>query len=124
MLVWLAYYPELWNYDPWQVLQFTQNDYNKHHPLIHTVFLGFCYSVGLVLAYHNPHLTDLTIRFLYAALFCHAWQMFRFTGTAEEQTQAAGELRPLLHKLAKTGRNAIFSAHHTASSDTRSNSAS
>lgn len=69
-------------------------------------------------------LSVITIRFLYAALFCYAWQMFRFTGTAEEQTWAAGELRPLLHKLAKTGRDAIFPAHHTASSDTRSNSAS
>lgn len=46
ILVWAAYYPGLWNYDPWQVLQFSGNDYNKHHPLIHTVLLGLCYSVG------------------------------------------------------------------------------
>lgn len=47
LFVWATYYPGLWNYDPWQVLQFTGNDYNKHHPLIHTVLLGFCYSVGV-----------------------------------------------------------------------------
>lgn len=37
----------MWNYDPWQVWQFTGRDYNKHHPLIHTVLLGSCYSIGL-----------------------------------------------------------------------------
>lgn len=47
MLVWLAYYPGLWNYDPYQVSQFLNKDYNKHHPLIHTILLGFCYSTGL-----------------------------------------------------------------------------
>lgn len=46
LLVWLAYYPGLWSYDPWQVNQVLNHDYNKHHPLIHTILLGVCYSVG------------------------------------------------------------------------------
>lgn len=47
LLVWLAYYPGLWSYDPWQVDQFLDHDYNKHHPLLHTLLLGVCYAAGL-----------------------------------------------------------------------------
>lgn len=75
MLVWLAYYPGLWNYDPWQVWQFTQNDYNKHHPLIHTVFLGFCYSVGLGGGNCNAGviLYDFVQMFLMAGIFAFTY---------------------------------------------------
>lgn len=45
--VWLAYYPGLWNYDPWQAWEFVNKNYGRFHPLIHTLLLGFCYSVGL-----------------------------------------------------------------------------
>ncbi len=45
--VWLAYYPGLWNYDPGQAWEFVNKRYGKHHPLIHTLLLGFCYSIGL-----------------------------------------------------------------------------
>lgn len=50
--VWLSYYPGLWNYDVrrqlWEFMG-VKEDYplSKHHPLIHTLFLGGCYSVGL-----------------------------------------------------------------------------
>ncbi len=47
MIIWLAYYPGLWNYDIYQVDQFISGNYSKHHPLIHTILLGFCYSIGL-----------------------------------------------------------------------------
>ncbi len=46
-LVWLAYYPGLWSYDPWQVDQFLEHDYDKHHPLLHTLLLGACYTFGV-----------------------------------------------------------------------------
>ena len=45
--VWLACYPGLWNYDPWQVWQYLNNNYDKMHPLLHTLLMGACYSVGL-----------------------------------------------------------------------------
>lgn len=47
VIVWLAYYPGLWNYDPDQVQQFINGSYNKYQPLIHTMLLGFYYSIGL-----------------------------------------------------------------------------
>lgn len=53
ILVWLAYYPGLWNYDPWQVEQFINNDYSEFHPLIHTLLLGASYSLGLRLGNAN-----------------------------------------------------------------------
>lgn len=45
--VWLAYYPGLWNYDPWQVDQVITGIYSKHHPLLHTLLLGNCYRFAL-----------------------------------------------------------------------------
>lgn len=47
LFVWLAYYPGLWNYDPWQVYQFIDKQYTEFHPLVHTCLLGACYSIGL-----------------------------------------------------------------------------
>lgn len=44
--VWLAYYPGLWNYDPWQVWQFIDHQYDTVHPLIHTLLMGFCFNIG------------------------------------------------------------------------------
>ena len=44
--VWLAYYPGLWNYDPWQVDQVIEGVYSKHHPLLHTLLLGGLYRIG------------------------------------------------------------------------------
>lgn len=46
--VWLAYFPGLWNYDPWQVTQVINNSYSTHYPLIHTLLLGACYMFGNV----------------------------------------------------------------------------
>jgi len=55
--VWLAYFPGLWNYDPWQIYQVLGWDYSKHHPLLHTLLLGGCYALGLRLG--NPTLGQL-----------------------------------------------------------------
>lgn len=46
VLVWLAYYPGLWNYDPWQVDQVMNHAYDNNHPLVHTLLLGVCYLFG------------------------------------------------------------------------------
>ena len=51
--VWLAYYPGLWNYDPWQVEQVMTGVYSKHHPLLHTLLLGNCYRFALARNYPN-----------------------------------------------------------------------
>lgn len=45
--VWLAYYPGLWNYDPWQADQVLTGVYSKHHPLLHTLLIGNCYRLAL-----------------------------------------------------------------------------
>ena len=79
MLVWLAYYPGLWNYDPWQVDQFLNKNYNKIHPLIHTVLLGFCYSTGLqnndynsgVILYDFIQMALMAGIFAYTYLYVH-----------------------------------------------------
>lgn len=42
----LAYFPGLWNYDIYQIQQYQYNVYNKFHPLLHTLLLGFCHSLG------------------------------------------------------------------------------
>lgn len=44
--VWLAYYPGMWNYDPWQVEQVMRAEYDAGNPLIHTILLGVCYGIG------------------------------------------------------------------------------
>lgn len=46
-LVWLAYYPGLWNYDAGQARQYLTGSYDKKHPLIHIVFLGAFYAFGV-----------------------------------------------------------------------------
>ena len=52
-IVWLAYYPGLFNYDPWQVEQVMNNKYNCFHPLIHTLLLGNCYKFGQMIGNCN-----------------------------------------------------------------------
>ena len=46
-IVWLAYWPGLFNYDAWQVDEVLHHSYSKHHPLLHTLLLGHCYRFGL-----------------------------------------------------------------------------
>lgn len=74
-LVWLAYYPGLWNYDPWQVRLFMDHDYNKHHPLIHTLLLGFCYSIGVKAGKCNYGviLYDFIQMFVMAGIFAYTY---------------------------------------------------
>ena len=60
--VWLAYYPGLWNYDPWQAEQVITGVYSKHHPLLHTLLLGNCYRFAL--AQNRPNLAPI----LYSAI--------------------------------------------------------
>lgn len=45
-VVWMAFYPGLWVYDPIQVEQVINSEYDKHHPLLHTLLLGACYLAG------------------------------------------------------------------------------
>lgn len=46
-IVFLTYYPGLFNYDVYsQIPQALNNDYNKHHPLLHTLLLGKFYLLG------------------------------------------------------------------------------
>lgn len=54
LVVWLAYYPGLWNYDPYQVYQVMTGEYSRYHPILHTLFLGWCYVYGLY--QNNPNL--------------------------------------------------------------------
>lgn len=53
-LVWLAYYPGLWNYDAWQVNQVINHEYTTWHPLLHTLLIGNLYKLGLTIG--NPAL--------------------------------------------------------------------
>ena len=75
LLVWLAYYPGLWNYDPYQVNEFLNNAYNKKHPLIHTLFLGSCYSLGLQWgdAKYGVILYDLIQMTIMAGIFAYTY---------------------------------------------------
>lgn len=43
----LAYFPVIYSYDgeP-QLIQYTQNAFDNHHPLVHTLFMGGCYDLG------------------------------------------------------------------------------
>lgn len=74
-LIWLAYYPGLWNYDPWQVRQFINNNYDKHHPLIHTLLLGFCYSMGMKVnnCNYGVILYDFIQMFIMAGIFAYTY---------------------------------------------------
>lgn len=47
IIVWLAYYPGLWNYDAWQVNQVINHEYTTWHPLLHTLLIGNLYKLGL-----------------------------------------------------------------------------
>lgn len=73
--IWLAYYPGLWNYDPWQVDQFIDGNYTKHHPLLHTVFISACYSFGLSTgdAKNGVILYDLIQSTIMAAIFAFVY---------------------------------------------------
>lgn len=75
IVVWMAYYPGLLNYDPWQIWQFINKDYNKHHPLLHTVLLGFCYSVGLQKGDCNSGIVlyDFIQMFIMAGIFAYTY---------------------------------------------------
>lgn len=75
--VWLAYFPGLWNYDPWQIAQYVEHSFNKHHPLIHTLLLGSCYSFGVargngnlgLILYESIQLTVMAGIFAYVYVY-------------------------------------------------------
>lgn len=75
IIVWLAYYPGLWNYDPYQVYQVMTGTYTKYHPLLHTLLLGYCYVYGLHQG--NPGLGVILYDFiqmiLMAGIFSYAY---------------------------------------------------
>lgn len=51
LLLWLpcylAYYPAIYSYDgeP-QLIQYTTHAFDNHHPILHTLILGWCYDLG------------------------------------------------------------------------------
>lgn len=54
MPVFLAYYPSVFAYDAeGQLYQVIANDYNTHHPLLHTLFLGVFFRLGGVLGSYS-----------------------------------------------------------------------
>ena len=75
ILVWLAYYPGLWNYDPWQVDQVLNKKYNEFHPLIHTLLLGKCYELGMELgeAKYGVILYDYVQMIFMAGVFAYTY---------------------------------------------------
>ena len=79
MIVWLAYYPGLWNYDPWQVDQVLTGNYNQQHPLLHTLLIGACYKYGLSTGNANNGviLYDLIQAPILAASFSLAFAIIR-----------------------------------------------
>jgi len=46
----LAYFPGIYSYDgeP-QLIQYLNSDFDNHHPIFHTLILGWCYDFGLFL---------------------------------------------------------------------------
>lgn len=85
--VWLAYYPGLWNYDPWQVSEYLDKSYSKFHPLIHTLLLGKCYAIGVklndpnlgVILYDWVQMVIMSSIFSYTVLFVYARTRSRIT---------------------------------------------
>lgn len=75
LFVWLAYYPGLWNYDPWQVDQVINKSYNEFHPLIHTLLLGHAYTLGLKIG--NPNygviIYDFVQMLIMAGIFAYTY---------------------------------------------------
>ncbi len=73
--MWLAYYPGLWNYDPWQVDQVLNKKYNEFHPLIHTLLLGKCYEIGIELgeAKYGVILYDYVQMIFMAGVFAYTY---------------------------------------------------
>lgn len=49
----LAYYPGILSYDSYiQIGQIFDGVYNDHHPIIHTLFIKMCISLGIMLFHH------------------------------------------------------------------------
>ena len=73
--VWLAFYPGLWNYDPWQVWQYLNNEYDKMHPLLHTLLMGVCYTSGFTTENANKGvmLYDFIQMSFMAGVFAYAY---------------------------------------------------
>ena len=44
---WLAYYPAIYSYDgeP-QLIQYLSGAFDNHHPILHTLIMGWCYDLG------------------------------------------------------------------------------
>lgn len=53
ILIWLAYYPGILNYDPIQIDNFLNKEFHSDQPLLHTLYLGFLYIIGNNFANHN-----------------------------------------------------------------------
>lgn len=58
----LAYYPGIFDYDVHTQLNYVlNNNYSTHHPLIHTVILGFFYNIGNIFNNYNIGILLYTI---------------------------------------------------------------
>lgn len=58
----LAYYPGIFDYDVHTQLNYVlNNNYSTHHPLIHTVILGFFYNIGKIFNNYNIGILLYTI---------------------------------------------------------------
>ena len=51
MPCWLAYYPAIYSYDgeP-QLIQYISGSFDNHHPIFHTLIMGWCYDLGRFLS--------------------------------------------------------------------------
>lgn len=46
----LAYFPAIYSYDAEpQLIQYTMHQFDNHHPIFHTLILGWCYDLGRML---------------------------------------------------------------------------
>ena len=66
----LAYFPVIYSYDgeP-QLIQYTQNAFDNHHPLVHTLFLGGCYDLGNFLQEHGINIDGMVFYSIIQMLF-------------------------------------------------------
>ena len=81
LFAFFAFYPAIFGYDgPVQIIQFFTHTVSAHHPLIHTLFLGFCFKIGYFLfkdynyglaLYALIQLITMTLIFTYITLWIH-----------------------------------------------------
>lgn len=73
----LAYFPAIYSYDgeP-QLIQYTTHAFDNHHPILHTLILGWCYDLGQLLQHIGVSLDGMAVyaflqMLLLSAAFAH-----------------------------------------------------